>query len=192
MRIAQVCAYANWPTETFEVWKWCRSDRPSKDIAREMRSLFLVVFSRVDGVRGLEELEHASRTVGKTDMEVDVATEAASKILQEARFAHCLGKCLDEEILQYFAASKVLSKGTVVIQGDNVVIQYEEPKSHKLSDEDKRVLLTRKILGDDPLRVSSDVLRASLGQEWNYLFDWKEQFHVKLKRSSKTNGARTR
>lgn len=155
-----------------------------------MSSLFLIVFSRVDGARGLEELKHASRTVGKTDMEVDVATEAASKILQEARFTHCLGKCLDKERLQYFAPSKVLSRGTVVIQGDNVVIQYEEPKSHKLSNEDKKVLLTRKILGDDPMRVSSDILRASLGQEWNYLFDWKEQFHVKLKRSSKINGAR--
>jgi hypothetical protein len=192
MRIAQVCAYANWSTEAFEVWKWCRSDRPSKEIAREMGSLFLVVFSRVNGVRGLEELKYASRTVGKTDVEVEVTTEATSKILQEARFTHYLGRCLDKERLQYFAPSKVLSKGTVVIQGDNVIIQYEEPKSHKLSDEDKKVLIIRKILGDDPLRVSSDILRASLGQDWNYLFDWKEQFHIRLKRSSKTNGAGTR
>lgn len=25
MKLSQVCAYANWPTEAFEVWKWCKS-----------------------------------------------------------------------------------------------------------------------------------------------------------------------
>jgi hypothetical protein len=182
MKLSQVCAYANWPTEAFEVWKWCKSDRPAKDIAKEMRSLFLVVFSRVDGVKAFEELEHASRTVGMTDTEIDIQNEIASRILQEARFAHYLGKCLDKERLQYFAPSKVLSQGTVVIRGNDVIIQNEEPNPHKLSDEDDRILSIRKILGDDPLRVTSDRLRASLGADWNYLFDWKEHFDVRLKR----------
>jgi hypothetical protein len=150
-----------------------------------MGSLFLVVFSRVDGVKGLEELEHASRTVGKIDTEVDVPTEVASKILQEARFAHYLGKCLDKERLQYFAPSKVLSQGTIDIREDDVVIKYEIPKPHKLSDEDESVLSMRETLGDDPSRVLSDRLRASLGQEWDYLFDWKERFHVNLKRRTR-------
>jgi hypothetical protein len=182
MRIAQVCAYANWPTEAFEVWKWCRSDRPSKDIAREMGSLFLVVFSRVDGVKAFEELEHASRTIGMIDWEVDVQDEVVSTILQEARFSYYRGKCLDKERLQYFAPSKVLLSGTIVIHGNDVVIQNEIQQPQKHSDKEERVLSTNEIQTDHQLRITSDMLRTSLGEDWNYLFDWKEHFQVKLKR----------
>lgn len=182
IRITQVCAYANWPTESFEVWKWCESHKPKKEIAKIMRSLFLTIFSRVVLDKGLEELEHASRTVGITDEEIDVPVRTASKILQTARFARYLGECLDKKRLQYFAPSKVISQGIIIVRRNGLVIQPEIPKPRQLSCEEKRILFIREILGDDSMRVKSDMLRASLGQEWNYLFAWKEGFDVKTKR----------
>ncbi|MGH7245956.1 MAG: hypothetical protein ACREGI_03415 [Candidatus Levyibacteriota bacterium] len=178
MIITQVCAYANWPDESFEVWKWFEADKPQKEIVKNMESLFTVVFSRVVQDKKLEDLKNASKTIGRSDIEKTITFSSRDKIVKTAKFAHYLGECLDKKRLQYFAPKKILSSGIATVANNSLKIKYEKPKSGSLTKSELELLVIRKELGDDPKRVRSDAQRVFLGKEWNYLFNWKESFGI--------------
>lgn len=179
MYISQVCAYANWTTESLEVWKWCSRGRPSNDVFRDMESLFYAVFSKVVIEKSVEDLEKASRTIGMTYDKIEL-TEKNRDLLKIAFYTQYMGKCLDKDRLQYFAPNKILKHGTVKLQNNRMIINpMKIPKNIELDDSVETLLLIRRYLGDDPNRIEADRLRASLGKEWNYLFNWKREFNLK-------------
>lgn len=177
MIITQVYAYANWPDESFEVWKWFESNKSHKEIAKNIQSLFVTVFPKIVSTKTLEDLKSASRTIGRTDVRTKVSKPQA-RLLNTVSFAHYSGICLDKKRLQYFSPIDVFTSGTITIDHNNLKIKHEKVKKRSLTDEEEGILSLRKHLMDDPKRIRADRLRGSLGKEWNYLFDWKESFDI--------------
>ena len=178
MEISQVCAYANWPDESLEVWKWCERNRSTKNIVREMKSLFLIIYAEEVAEKGVSELLKASRTIGMTDLTVQVANDTVKDILRTVFFAHYGGRCLDKERLQYFAPDEILTQGTRILDGNKLIIASSTSPGRKdLGENAKLPLPTRKGLGN---ALEQNRLLATLGKQWNYLFDWKVDFRVEL------------
>ena len=174
MEVSQVCAYANWANESIEVWKWCAKNKPRKDIVREMKSLFLIVYAQVVPDKCLEELEEASCTIGMTDLAIQVTDTVLRKIGHTAFFARYRGKCLDEKRLQYFAPDKILTKGTLFVDRNRVIVT---PLTREDKKENEKVELEENSDLDTDEANTNRLLEA-LGEDWNYLFDWKASFRT--------------
>lgn len=180
MRLNQVCAYANWADESFEIWRLYSSDRSHKEISKEMRSLFLWIFSQVATYKSIEELEHATFTIGGTDGGIEVSSSKAKKIKKRIYFGWYKGVCLDEKRLQYFRPDRIIKQGLVKLIDKNEVEICEIPNARKPKTAvPDRIFLLRKILGDDPKRLEVDTSRSRLGLQADFLFDWKEQYRIK-------------
>lgn len=179
-KLTQVCAYANWPDESFEIWRLYPVNKSHREISKEMRSLFLWIFSHISS-KGIEELEHASFTIGGTDEEMEVDSSKARNAVKRIYFGWYRGSCLDKDRLQYFKPDGIIKHGIVEIIGNNQADFYEIPKlgwgkeSHKLN----LSLLLRRMLGDDPKRVEVDRMRSKLGLQADFLFNWKEEYQMK-------------
>ncbi len=137
----------------------------------------MVLFSKVTEKK-IKDLKTASRTIGRTDTEMNVTKSNFAKISQEASFTHYVGMCLDQKRLQYFAPLKVIKTGRTIFNNGTLEIREEKVKPRKITKEENLKLALRQTFKDDPKRIKIDRLRASLGKEFDYLFDWKESFDI--------------
>ena len=185
-KLTQVCAYANWSDESFEIWRLYPTNKSHKQISREMRSLFSWIFSHISG-KGLEELENASFTIGGTDEGMEIKSSKVKNIARRIYFGWYRGCCLDKDRLQYFKPNEIVKHGIVKIIGNNQAEFCEMPKlsgvekAHRLNLN----LVLRRMLGDDPKRIEVDKMRLKLGLQTDFLFDWKIEYEIKKKRMRK-------
>lgn len=183
IKLMQVCAYANWLTESFEIWRLYPIAVPRKKISREMRSLFLWIFSEVVDDKGMEDLSAATFVIGGTDDEIELNFSEAEEVKNKIYYGWYLGKCLDLQRLQYFKPEKIIKSGFVKLTRDNKAEFYEtsSAKLQKSPPEIGKVLQLRRILGDDPKRIEVDKYRFKLGLPADFLFSWKEKYEFKNK-----------
>jgi len=181
-KLVQVCAYANWLDESFEIWRLYPANRSHKGILKEMRSLFLWIFSQVAINKALEDLECSSFTIGGVDDEVDVDLLRAGDITKRVYYGWYHGRCLDKERLQYFTPEKIIKHGVVELGEKNEAKVYELTKSIKTEKHPESPKLElRRMLGDDPKRIEIDEMRSKLGLPSDFLFDWKVEYQMKKK-----------
>jgi len=179
----QVCAYANWPTESFEIWRLYPTTTPRKKISREMRSLFLWIFSEIVGDKKMENLSTATFVVGGIDEGIELNPSEAEEVRKRIYYGWYLGRCLDLQRLQYFKPEKIIKLGFVKLIGKDKAEFYEKTNTElqKLPSGIDKVLQLRRILGDDPKRIEVDKGRFKLGLPADFLFSWKEKYEIKIK-----------
>lgn len=186
IKLTQVWTYANWPSESFEIWRFYPANKSHKEISKEMRSLFIWIFSNIAN-KDPEELENACFTVGGNDVGMEVKSSKVKEIIKKIYYGWYHGNCLDKDRLQYFKPIRIIKQGIVYLIEENQVEFYEILKSNiknkriKLSPK----LVLRRMLGDDPKRIEVDEMRLILGLQSDILFDWKEEFQIKTKKHSK-------
>ncbi len=182
VKVAQVCAYANWPRESFEVWRWYPSNKSFRQVTKEMRSLFLQIYSHVAINKELEALKDAVFTIGMTySEEKPVELSILPKLTEVLHFAWYLGHCLDMQRLQYFAPERVIVRGWVKvseIENKEAYVLINSKQMADLSDSSDIIWELKKLLGNDPYKVEIDRLRWKLGLEWDYLFERKKRFKM--------------
>jgi hypothetical protein len=175
--ISQVCAYANWPDESFEVWRWYNYNREFKRIAKEMRYLFLQIYSNVAITKSFEDLKRSAFTVGMVyPEEVMMSKTEIEGLSSVLRFGWYKGHCLDMEKLQYFAPEKMIVQGWVKVMDVNRKEAYVIFENDSLNNKPNKILKLREFLGDDPNNTLTNRLRYKLGLDWNYLFKEKIKF----------------
>jgi hypothetical protein len=177
--ISQVCAYANWPDESFEVWRWYDYNREIKQIAKEMRNLFLRIYSNVAITKSFEDLKQSVFTVGMVyPEEVTLSRSEIEELSSVLRFGWYKGYCLDMERLQYFVPEKIIIQGWVKVIDIDKKEAYAFEKSKKRLSNSRAVefLKLRRSFRDDPKGVLVNELRYKLGLDWNYLFEKKTKF----------------
>jgi len=182
VRLMQVCAYANWPTESFEIWRLYPINTPRKKISREMRSLFLWIFSEIVDNKGMKELSTATFVLGVTDEGIELNISEAEEIKKRVYYGWYVGRCLDLQRLQYFKREKTIKLGFVKLIGKDKAEFYEKTstKLQRLQPEINKVSQLRRILGDDPKRLEMDEGRFKLGLPGGFLFSWKEEYKMRL------------
>jgi len=187
VRLIQVCAYANWPTESFEIWCYYPLNTSRRKILRKTFSLFKYVFSEVVDNKGLDKLSKANFTIGRIDSILELNLSEASELKRRVYYGWYQGKCLDLKRLQYFNPKKIIKKGYLIFIDRNKIEhhEYSLSKSKKASLEANKLLQLRRLLGDDPKRIEIDENRFRLGLPANFLFLWKENVKLRTRKSSK-------
>lgn len=177
-RLVQVCVYANWHSESFEIWRFYHINRSRNEISKEMRSLFLWIFSQITNMTA-EDLESATFTIGGTDEGSEVGSAKAKDITRRIYYGWYQGVCLDKDRLQYFKPERIIKHGIVELLRDNEADVYELPKPKVIEPTPSFTLELRRMLGDDPKRIEIDKMRSRLGLQTDVLFDWKKEYRIR-------------
>lgn len=192
-KLTQVCTYANWPNESFEIWRLCPVSLGYKKISKEMRALFMWIFPEIVTNKAIEDLANASFIVGGTDEEIEFNQSEAQDIIKKVYYGWYSGRCLDAQRLQYFKLEKIIKRGIVKLLDRNhlEICEATTAFTRKQSHEINIILELRRTLGDDPKRIEIDESRLKFELPANNLFSWKEEFNIQ-KRKRKTATVRIR
>jgi hypothetical protein len=142
--LVQLVAWANWPNESFEVWKWF-DIRSGKEKTTDLNRIFQEIYSRIVPNRDFESLKKAGFRISSADGPMRAAEQEGRPPEEIVHFAWYRGHCLDEGKLSYFVSEEVIVQGAVRVD------EIQEPRAY--------VIRTPANKSRDPKAVGSDIER---------------------------------